>query len=490
MKYLFSTTAVLAAACAAFAQPSALHRPAIFHRDRPALVNEILAAQADRFAGEDAAAKPTAMVQRMVSEVTFDSTAGSHDSFRYFYFSPARGAAHNPKNPASFYPFDFSPFDSYDSTSAYGGYRTQYVQFDSARRYDFSPTGTSLGSEMLVRNQYNTANRITQMEHYENNAPTATRRYVLAYNAAGDAVSKTFYDEYPASTLALFSTQTSMYNAQHHPVVDSTFNHAIVNAPESRFSYSYNAGGQLAQCLIQNWMAGVWQPAQRTTYSYNTAGLLRSFLDEDYVGGVWKPDYKDSFVYSGTNPAFIAEHGSQWEPTTNTWDPYFRTFLHLNTVGNWDTVTTQYYDVQTATWGYLSRTTITYNSYNNWETLTAAYDDDDNGVINTGEVYGTNRYYYELWNNATRVEALPAATSFTVYPNPASARLSVRWSKTQVPVSYTVADIHGHTLSNGSVMTGASRLELDLSGYTPGYYFLSLTGADGSILHREKVVRQ
>lgn len=489
MKLFLSTGITIAAfSCASFAQSFAPHRANIFNRNRPAVVNAILAAQADR-AADDASSKPTAMVQRMVAEVVYQQNGIASDSFRYSYVGPTRGAAHHPKNPSTYFAFDYSPFGDYAATVGYGESRSQYIQMDSATRYDVSGGGNP--PVMLLRNFYNSANKLTTMEHLENGPPTIDRRFIVNYNAAGDPAQCLYYEFNQSNVLALNATQTTVFNAQHKAVDDSIFNHAFGNVPEIRTLYTYNAAGALTQYVALTWNSGAWQNSSRTTLTYNSAGLLQTWMNEDYINNSWQPDYKDSFVYAGANPSYTANYGFGWDVSNNSWTPQARTFLHLNAAGNWDTVTTQYYDDQAMAWGNLDRVTLTYNSYNNWETYTDAYDDDNNGVIDPAtEVYGYTRYYYELWDNVASVAGIPSNASFTVYPNPASSQVSVRWSGSQKPVAYSLTDIHGRTVITNVISSSAHHFELNMDGCAPGLYLLTLTDEAGAILHREKVVRQ
>lgn len=448
---------------------------------RPALANAVLQKQAEM--QSDFAAKPTALTQRLLATSSYEAGALS-DSSRYYYSTLARGAAHDPKNPYSYDNF-FSPITGLQVPPNNVNIRIQYIQPDSVRTFSLNGPGG------FQRYTYNSANKPTLVY---NDFGFYRDRYQISYNAAGDDVACDYYQDstfgLPLPGLVLNTTQRSVFNAQHRVVSDSIANEMGSGiAPSQRLLWSYNAANRVIGAVQQDWDGAAWASSARAVVTYLANGLTQKVQYEEWDGTAWMPNYIDSFGYNGNNPSYTYNGYSFYDSDSGSLQPGGYYTYHLNTAGNWDSATSYYYEPDSMGFLQDGKFVIGYNSYQNWDTILEFYDDDGDGVIDPMPAYVTH-YYYQTYDPAGVKDAPTALSTFTLAPNPTTGLLRMTWNASAAPARYSLTDLQGRTLSGGPVMAGASRMELDLSGNVPGVYILMLTASDGTVLHREKVVRQ
>lgn len=80
---------------------------------------------------------------------------------------------------------------------------------------------------------------------------------------------------------------------------------------------------------------------------------------------------------------------------------------------------------------------------------------------------------------------------FEIYPNPATTQITLSTNSVSgADVLVKISDLTGRTLKteNWKVNTGKNVKSLDLSGFNPGMYFVTLTGENGETVARKKVL--
>ncbi len=75
----------------------------------------------------------------------------------------------------------------------------------------------------------------------------------------------------------------------------------------------------------------------------------------------------------------------------------------------------------------------------------------------------------------------------SLFPNPASDQFTIE-SAVDGPMTVTVSDISGRDLLKRSVST--NRLQVDASGWAPGFYTIRISNPDGTTLQTQKFIKQ
>lgn len=87
---------------------------------------------------------------------------------------------------------------------------------------------------------------------------------------------------------------------------------------------------------------------------------------------------------------------------------------------------------------------------------------------------GRTRVYTEEQSNGLKAEE---KHDFSMYPNPASESVNLRWSSEKGQALYQLIDTQGRILRNGSISSGS---QVSLDGLSAGLYRLRLLSEDGS----------
>ena len=464
------------------AQPTVRHGASslAIRPDRPAIISNILGAQFDAALP---AAKTTSTQQRLIATSGYELGL-LQDSVQFFYSTPARGAAHNPKNPASystnFWPFGNSGLNADGTTLG----RTLYMFPDSLHVFNL---GTL---RHLSRFEYAADHKVTEVEI---DAMSYREKWELTYDAMGDNVrNKRFVDTTfggPAPVYLMSADQYSTYDGQHRVVIDSVMQPQNgISTPSGRVKWIYNSAGQVASQTTEINTVGMgWIPFTRLIASYLSNGLLQKATYEMWDGSAWNVGGVDSFGYSGNNPSYTYYSGSFYDSDSARLVLNYYMTAHLNGSGNWDTIRSYQYDYDSAVFIH-ARTVIGYNSYGNWDNTKEYYDIDGNGTIDPTPGYITN-YFYDLYT-PTSVPEMTVPAGITLAPNPTSGLLKLALSLHIAGARYHLTDPYGRMLHSGDIPNGASQIVVDMGGYAPGMYVMTVMDESGIVLHREKVVRQ
>jgi len=157
---------------------------------------------------------------------------------------------------------------------------------------------------------------------------------------------------------------------------------------------------------------------------------------------------------------------------------------------NFDGITIKYDSAGTFDWS------ARYNSVYNQNDQNLAM------VVKNGDVYIagktanaanedflTIRYSY----SAVGIEEMPSSQEImTAYPVPANNQLTIAFpGQTGAPESIlTVTDITGRVIETEAVQQGSIQLEINTSKYSSGCYFISLQNREGSLISRQRIIKQ
>ena len=64
--------------------------------------------------------------------------------------------------------------------------------------------------------------------------------------------------------------------------------------------YSYDANGNMIECLGQYWEGGIWVNDFKYTCSYDANGNMIEVLSQDWAGGIWVNESRYTYTYAQT----------------------------------------------------------------------------------------------------------------------------------------------------------------------------------------------
>lgn len=102
----------------------------------------------------------------------------------------------------------------------------------------------------------------------------------------------------------------------------------------------------------------------------------------------------------------------------------------------------------------------------------------------TGYVYFAALKCYELLS----VKDLSEAQTIRLYPNPATAKLTVENNSTELLAGYRIVDITGQQVADGILDNRASG-SIPVSSLAPGVYFVLLSDANGHVF-KQRIIKQ
>ncbi|HAW52790.1 MAG TPA: hypothetical protein DCX54_10770, partial [Flavobacteriales bacterium] len=107
---------------------------------------------------------------------------------------------------------------------------------------------------------------------------------------------------------------------------------------------------------------------------------------------------------------------------------------------------------------------------------------------------GNNIYIDDInISSTTGIDELERNANFLVYPNPVSDLLTVDFSNTNIGSGQVeIKDLSGRTVFGRSIdreVKGGATLQIDVTSFSSGIYFLSLTDANGRTSIKKIAVR-
>ncbi|MBA3829746.1 MAG: T9SS type A sorting domain-containing protein [Taibaiella sp.] len=412
----------------------------------------------------------------------------SNDSAKYTY-SGARGS-HYDLNQVSFN-FPRTPYDygqpQFSSPFSIG---TMDIMSDTALGYTYdtlhhisltNKTFAMYDGNNNLLNYYNIYTDTTYLRnaHMVNTFDAANRIAVNVTFTGGPLVWDT-------ATRRYFS-----YNGTGQLTQDSTYAYnAATSALSSKYVYIYNGAGQLTQ--LNNYTkataAAPWFKSNEIDLTYYTDGRLQLMLSYDDTGTGLYVSTKDTLGY----PAALNYYNYFNEYTSDStgWSSIYKIKKRVNSAGLPDSINTT-----ERVYFYTSGGVIPQNILFNDNIIYNTSNDPIQHVqyINFGtggfQLNSVENYYYEI---PTGVLGAPQFKNISVYPNPATDNISVLLGDAVAKGDITIRlmNIDGRTIKTQSVPANTAKVQLSLSGITPGTYLISVTDATGYILYIQKLAKQ
>ena len=274
-------------------------------------------------------------------------------------------------------------------------------------------------------------------------------------------------------------------------------NGAWVNS--TRYSYTYDASGNRLTYLFESWQNGAWVNKWRYSYTYDASGNMLTYLYENWSNGAWVNFERSTYTYDGSGNRLTSLF-ERWR--NNEWVNFERSTYTYDASGN---MLTQLYEWwENGAWVRGWRYTYTYDNYNN-------------AVSGKGEQWSNNIWVNKIgfdmyYNNKTDhlfvggynctvqytqftdvKDELNNSLVFTLnqnYPNPFNPSTNINFTlpKTEF-VTLKIYDILGKeitTLINEELNAGNHTKIWDAKNLSSGVYFYKLTA--GKFTETKKMV--
>lgn len=473
MKKLLTLSLALLGAGTAMAQKQSLSRyldPALrqHHERASRLIGHL--------AGTDAA-KTTVLKERVIAESSYDLTGGTPalmDTTRYRY-TGLNTSAYNLEE--FLYNYYYDPI--YGDPFLYGtdAYKPEVIA-DSVARYD--DNGDLIDK---VRITYNTDMTIATYtrEVYAGGVIDNGDRYLNTYT--GGKLTQCLYLIHNGTQWDSSNRKVFNYTTAGKISSDTIyFYDGGAWIPEQRDQLTYLGTGELSVLQAEGWdiATSSWMPAYQYDLTYYPGNKLKDLLISIDFGTGLTPLIKDSFSYApGTS---FSQNRYLYQNIGSGFEPAARMLKHINAQNLPDTMTIESFDG--TAWAMENKGALVYNSFSN-PTYLNVYD-------NTNTLIQRFNYYYEQYNDPTSVKPVAGGQQINVYPNPAVSDLRVEW-KNAVQNELTgvsLSNLAGQKVYSEQMRWKEKVLHINTSALVPGLYILSVTDAQGHVLHTQRVVKQ
>lgn len=383
------------------------------------------------------------------------------------------------KNAAATQRLDSVIYEEYvgDTQSWQNLWKDEYI-YDSGNRNtswaekEWDNTTNTWGDSSKVELEFNDAGQVSVMNIYD--VDGATGELVLEtraesyYNPEGQLDSVLHLVPAEGNTWELNGSQVYHYNAQGQLVqMDFTSTEEDeegVYTVSMRFVYTYNASGHMATSSLYFIESEMEVLFSETEYIYDDAGRL--VVDEissmNFLTLEIEPNSRTDYEYNANGDVSI-ETFSFYESETGNWVPEFRDEYTYSSISFDEIIFPSYLQF----FG-INEEATTFNyavaQINSYENVDGEWVD-----------YERSTFYYSD-GTATSTRDISGAT-FSVYPNPASDNITVRW------------DNHGLLSLKVYHLTGAKAFERQVSSGTrvpvtslsKGIYLYKLSEGDRTI---------
>lgn len=422
-------------------------------------------------------AKPAAGVNERMTGASSYQGDGLIDS-AHFVYSGTRYTAVTNMDLNSYQDY-FTPTGAL-SPIELGDITVNYFGYDTMRYYVKSGSSLLLGA--IATKTYNTDDQPVLMNVKNFNAagmPVVQRRFMISYTGDGIQQAKALLDTSEGFT-GVFDTAQVLNVTYASPGQRSQDSSVYpMDGVLEMINYTYNTDGRISSAQYSYSVDGVtYVPDYRATYTYDGSSRLVESLEEVFDGAAWAPDYLDSFAYTGSSPLYTYNKSYSYD---GGWVPEYQFDAVLRSdMTAWDTVIV----MQDMGMGLMPmlRLNLQYNS-NEHLTRQEFYLTDGAGGFSEDPAQEINYYYDEVPLSVSSVATAPV--SVQVFPNPASATLSIAAAGiTRV----AVYNLSGQLMLQQQGNTAQQVMQLNLHSLPAGTYVAEVQTREGS--SKVKFVKQ
>lgn len=382
-----------------------------------------------------------------------------------FFYSSARGSAFdfNTMSYEYYYLPDLYKYPWFTKLRPFEN-NTASVAYDSFLEY--RPTvGTAIGDTLTCYRKY--FGMLPVYTAAQRFADTTINTDTLGYDSYGNVIFDFNVDKSPHMLDTNYCVYFT-YDSKQRLIADSVTNKSVLGGMQPFYTlhYSYNSIGNLTE--ISNGY-------QLYEISYTSDNKIKTVVLDT---GISKTPYQtDSFAYTSGVPYYTftsdsLRSGSKWIFNTSS-VKYVNADLVPDSMIEWNM---SYPSLGKAKHIY------TYTAKNNpVSDYVQVTDPSVSFVLLT-------TYYYETYTGINDIS--PIASSFQLYPNPATDILYVKQSGQQTGIAQlNVYDASGKLVLCKSIMLNNTIISIPISEWTSGIYFYNLQ-KDGMLLTSGKFIKQ
>ncbi|MDO9255202.1 MAG: T9SS type A sorting domain-containing protein [Bacteroidales bacterium] len=352
-------------------------------------------------------------------------------------------------------------------------------------------------------------NRISfSFQFWNNNSWDNANVYSFTYDA-NNRLAETLEKSWDGNVWVNFNLFSCMYNGNFKlaSVLDKTWNGSSWENSKIT-SYTYDATDNLISLLIQNWNGNSWVNSDLNTFTYDPNNNLTSDLYQKdlYGGSTWENMVLVSYTFDVNNNR-TSKLSQSWKNNawsnnylesnsyninnklTSTLSKYYNNNAWENSgqeLFTYDTITNQTrsiaYNWQFNAWVMFRQSLLTYNSNNplNFYSSMSKNWDVTGTKVNNGD---SICYYY---HTPTTGIANLKENGIAIYPNPSKGKVTI--NKENTPAYIEIYNSIGTRIYSDLEFNRQTAIEIDLSGYPKGIYFVKINNQKNSIT--KKVIIQ
>jgi hypothetical protein len=231
-------------------------------------------------------------------------------------------------------------------------------------------------------------------------------------------------------------------------------------------------------------MASPWTTVLKYENAFYSSNKLKTSTGYTFNGTSLEPDYKDSIGYTGNSMFATLQNSFMWD--NGAWMPMYQMTKHLNAQGLPDTVYQGGYDNVSNNWTTFNKTSYTYTGFGNPQQGNGYYFDGISWA--PGNIL---HYYYEGYNDPTGITAVTPGAEITVYPNPATTVLNLKWKDGNgTRVSVSLVNASGQQVYKKMFHWKETDRMIQVRDLTPGMYWLTIQNDQGEVIHKQGILKR
>lgn len=434
--------------------------------------------------------KTTGIKQRVIASSGYHMDSGVYsitDSTKYFYNgSNYRGSMFDYNMMT--YDYSYAPvnYPTFSAPSFFGitSVNQPLEMADSVISMSDDGNGNMVAWGKEVGTYLSNSTKISDYKNYNLTAGVADTgvRYTTDYDGQGrPSVITGMLWSGTNSAWDTFQKRTIYYDGsgvQQNDSIDIYSAGTWTRVAAIKYNYTSN---NLTQINIYDFNGSTWTMSSQYSNTYTSGNQLKtSTYSVDTGGPGLMTAFIDSFAY--TNGSAFSTY---WKSTVNIAvfggpNSLMTAFIyekHLNAQGLPDST---HLDIQIS--GDSGWQSFTYNASNN-PILDVDYISGDTSKLN---------YYYEDYNDLAVNNVPKVAANITVYPNPATDLLNIRWDnyKAGTPVSIRIVNAAGQTVRSESFSWKQTTESFSMGNLQAGVYWISIADNAGNMLLNQSVIKQ
>lgn len=486
-------TIALLSSFGAFAQQALPSPKGIFsHTGKHTLYGRIMNKQA---ATLRPVAKTTAIQQRVVAQAEYyDAPFTTVNDSAIFKYSGSRGSyfppeymSYTPNSGGPSFSHFYEPFgfDTYYGTKLRRN-EDLYAKSDTTifMGQDWTSGSPVFGLLATESHKWDVGNNLLE-NAYIRDAANISQRDSMTYNADGGiATVHEFIWGGGSSPVGTWLPQYCSYfdyNAAGKMVVDSQGFYMGSWMQSDKYSYSYDAAGNMGRAEQLQWDGSAYTPSAVYDMTYDASNRLTRYKVYDATTSELVLDDSLGYTPGATYPTYtcIKEYSGgalDWMEvmTKNT-----------TTHGKPDTMQITSFDADSTTISGRGLAAIVYNSYNNPDRMTVYYDEAATPpVTEAGRIF----YYYETYGT-TDISEVPqaGAAAIQLFPNPTTSDVTIAVNGA-AGATITIADMSGRVVRTVPVREQQHSVTIWVGELPQGMYLVS-TATNGQVTGRAKLVK-